>query len=549
MIPAPPNLTGYIGNPMAIALGKTGLYTDAAQSEIPMSGLIRANNVTYYNQVLQKDYGSRIWNTTPCPAGVVRALEMYPDTQSQNQRVYAFCKDGQVYKFPNYFTQVAITPVSGAPASLDHHNYTAMVVGGNELTNQPKKLFIWNGYDSPQIITGDGITRANISKPAADWTGTAQPFGAVIHRAQMWAWGNSNNPHQIYSSSATNHEDFQTNSAAFTYSVYPGEFDGIVACTVFRGRLYLLKYPLGVYYLVDTDADPGNWYFTKQSDDFGACSPQSTGVALNDLMVANNYGSLTSMLAALVFGDVLASDIFHKQACYRFANNEVRADIVSSRSMIYYSQKQRLMVSFQSNVGSSPDRIASIDFKNPDGVPKISWSDKDQANCLFMVRDNFKIPRPFYGSNDGNLYQMDIEDRWVGSETDTTNQKAYLFDAQTPHMDMSQGNPVLGAQVKSFDFLEIEYEPTGNWNCNVDVFIDGRFQKTYLVDLSARSNLSEMPLNSSVVDGLAGFYRRFKIHGQGRTISLRFYNDGLGEDVRLVRAIVYFQVTGQQQLG
>lgn len=547
MIAGAPNLSGYIGYIQTIQLGRSGLFTDAAQSDIPTTSLIRANNVTYYNQVVQKCFGSRIWNSAPCPASVVRAIEMYPDSSSQLQRIFALCADGQIYKFPNYFTQTPITAGTGSPVALNTNNYNYMVVGGNELTNNPKKLFILDGVDSPQVITADTTVRNNIALPAFDWTGTGQPFGGVMHRGAFYAWGNNNNPHAIYSSSVTNHEDFQTVGAAFNYTVYPGEYDGIVCGCVFRGRLYVFKYPLGVYYLVDTDPDRANWYFTKQSDDFGACSPQSAAVVLNDLFIANNYGSFTSLLAALVFGDTIASDIFHTQGCFRFAENEVRPDVVKIRSMIYYSKKQQVICNFQSNLGNKPDRIVTIDYKNPQKIPNISWFNKDQANCLFLVRDNLKIPRPFYGSSDGNLYQMDVSDRWVGSETDTTNQKAYEFDIQTPYMNLSQLDGSLSSQVKDFEFLEIEYEPTGNWNCTVEVYIDQRFQGKYLFDLSGRSDLSEMPLNSSAVDGLGGFYTRFPIYGQGRTISLRFQNNGLGQDVRLVRAHIYFRISGQQQ--
>lgn len=549
MNPAPPNPSGYMGNVATIALGRAGLFTDAAQSDIPTAGLIRANNVTYYNQIAEKDYGSRIWNSSPLPASIVRAQEMFTDAQSTNQRIYALCADGNLYKFTNYFTQAVVSPSGGAPATLNPNNHTCMVVGGNELLNFPKKLFTFDGYDPVQVISGDASVRTTISLPAADWTGTNQPFGGVMHRGSLYAWGNINNPHQIYASSVINHEDFQTVGQFNTYSVYPGEFDGIVCGCVFRGRLYVFKYPRGIYYLVDTDADRSKWYFAKQSDDFGACSPQSATVALNDLMISNNYGSVSSLLASLVFGDTLASDLFHTQQCFRFAEDEVRPDIVIGRSMVYYAKKQQLIATFQSNDGNHLNRMVVIDFKNPQKIPRISWTNKDQPNCLFLVRDRFRIPKPFYGSSDGNLYEMDIADRWVGSGTDATNQTAYLFDIQTPHMDFSQDNVALGSQVKTFEWLEVEYEPTGNWNVSVDVYIDARLQGTKLIDLSGRSSLDELPLDSTLIDGGAGFRRRIQIQGQGRTISLRFYNNGLGQNVKLIKALVYYRLSGQQQLG
>lgn len=547
----------YDGQPFVIPLGQSGLFTDAPQSYIPFTGLIRSNNVTYYNNVLQKDFGSRIWNSTPLPGSIVRAKESFIDSQSQQQRIFTLCSDGNLYKFTNYFTKTLITPNSALePAALNSQGLNSMVTGGAELVGRDKKLFLFNGHDTPQVVSADTNIRHNMSKPALEWTGTNQPFGGIIHRGALIAFGCPNNPHAVYASNVLDHEDFQTNGTFEIFNIYPGEYDGIVCLAVFRGRLFAFKYPLGVYYLVDTDPSISNWYFAKQEESFGACSPQSAVEVQDDLLVANNYGSITSMKAALMFGDIMQKDVFYQTYNYRFAEQEVRPDIRAGRNLIYYGTKRQVLCTFQSNTGMNNDRISIIDYKDQNNPPKVAWINKDQPNCLFTIRDNVGISRPFYGSSDGNIYQMGVNDRWVGSQTDTTQQAAYLMDAQTPHMDFGQGsiytpgtgNNLLAAQVKNYDFLEIEYEPTGDWDVNIDVFIDGRFSKTYPCNLSARSSLGELPANASPIDGLCGFFRRFPINGQGRTISLRFYNGVLGQDVRLVRAIIYYRASGQQQM-
>lgn len=547
----------YAGTTFVIPFGQAGLVTDGAQSNIPSNALIRANNVTFYDSVIQKDYGSRIWNSTPLPDSVVRGFEMFVDSGSQQQRVFALCADGQIYKLNNYFTQTKVTPSSiSDPASLNTDGYNCMVAGGNEVPGNPKKLFIFDGHNTPQVVTADGVTRRNMTKPAADWTGTNQPIAGMVYRGRMLAWGCPNNPHFLYMSNVSDHEDFTTSLAINIFNVYPGEGDLIVCAQAFRGTLFLFKYPIGLYYLVDMDPSAANWYIAKHSDDFGACSPQSCAITNDNMIVANNYGSLTSMTAALVYGDLLNKDVFYQLYNYRFAQQEVRPDIIKSRSLIYYAAKRQLMSSFQSNIGNKPDRISVLDFRDQSTSPKSSWTNKDQPNCLFTIRDNTKVARPFYGASDGNIYQMDSEDRWVGSASDTTKQSAYLFEAQTPHMDFGQGNiyspgtgnATLAAMNKLYDFLEIEYEPTGDWDVQIDVFVDGRLIGTYSCNLSARSTLGEMPLNASPIDGRAGFFRRFPLNGTGRVISLRFYNNGLGQNVRLARAIFYYRLSENQQL-
>lgn len=201
-------------------------------------------------------------------------------------------------------------------------------------------------------------------------------------------------------------------------------------------------------------------------------------------------------------------------------------------------------MSYQSHVSDYYDRIAKIDYRNQSSPPKATFITKDQPNCLFNVRDQFKVPKPFYGANDGNIYEMDRNVFWVGNDTD--DRRGYAFDAQTPHMDFSMGESTLGDQVKLFDFLVIEYEATGDWNVNVEVYIDSRHAGTYLCNLSSRSDLDEFPLGVTVVDGLSPFYRMFPIYGEGKCISLRFYNSEAGQDVRLVKARIYYRLSGQQ---
>lgn len=536
-------MSNYEGEIAVIPLGTSGLVSDFPQSQIPPTNLIRADNVTFYNSVLQKDFGSRRWNIDALPEGIVRFAEMFPDNQSMNQRIFTLLKDGTLYRLPNNYTQQEVTPTGAAPAALNVNQYTCMVVGGNEQTNNPKKLFTFTGYDPVQVVSGENTTRSNIALPPVDWSGTNQPFGAVFHRGRMFAFGCPNNPHQIYASSSTDHEDFTT--LPLSFNIFPGESDGVVSGVVFRGRLYVFKYPLGAYYLVDSDTDSSNWYFSKFSGDFGGVSPQGVGVSGDDLIVANNYGGLTSMAAAFKFGDITSSDVFHTLGVRRIFDGEVRPDIIFTRDMVFYGFKRQYFISYQSFMNPYPDRILNMDIRNQQSPAKLALSNKDQPNCLGLVRDKVRVPRPFYGANDGFLYQMDIVDRWVGDESD--NRTAYEMNAQTPHMDFSQGNVLVGGQVKQYDFLQVEYEPTGDWDVNVDVFIDSRLQGTYQINLKGAATLDEMPLTNSVVDGLVGFSDRIPIFGEGQRISLRFRNDGLGQDVRLVKAYIYYRMSGEQQ--
>lgn len=531
----------YSGEIAVIPLGKGGLFTDASQSDIPLTSLARAYNANTYRNVLEKDPGSVQWNQTSFGSGVVRFQEVF--LNSTTQRVYSLLQNGTIVKSNDAYNQIVLSPrASTDPSALNPSGYTTMLAGGNEQLNFPKKVFVFTGYDPVQVLSGDATTHYTISNPPLDWTGTNQPFGAFLFQSQVFAFGCPNNPHQIYVSSASDQEDYTT--VPLNFVVYPGEGETIVGGAVFRGTLFLFKYPTGIYTLVSTDPSPANWYFTKYSDEAGAASPQSFATVRDDLLIANNYGSISSLQASLVFGDVEASDVFHSNNCFEYVTNEIRADVVIRRGLLWDSAKGCLYGSFQSDLNYYNDRICKIDLKNPNASPKITWSTKDNANCLEFISSLTKVRRPCYGANDGYIYQLDQSDYYVGN---VNNQVGYTFDCMTPHMDFSQSDARLGEQVKNFDFLEIVYQPTGDWNLSLDVYLDGRFSKTYYCNLGARSNLNELPLDTSPIDGLVPLSRRFKIGGSAKRIAVRMYNSGVGQNVKLVRLNLYYTLSGTQQ--
>lgn len=531
----------YEGQIAAISLGKAGLWTDSPQTNIPAGFLTLANNLQFSDDKLEKEAGSRRWNSTAFSAGVKIFSDFW--INSTTQRVISLLKDGTLIKMPNYYTQIPITPTGSAPAILSALNNVSMVRGGNEVAGNNRKLFIYNGFDPVQVISGDGVTRTNIAAPASDWTGTNQPFGAVIHRNSVFAFGNSNDAHRVYKSAATNHEDFTTTPVS--YSVYPGESEKLICLYVFRTRLYAFKYPRGVYQLDDSDSNPANWFFTKLTDDIGGASPQSATTVLDDMILANNYGSLTSLKAALTFGDVYSADIFHQNRVYNFAENEIRQDVFNDRFALFYPSKKTLFVSFQSSSNFKNDRICRLDFKGyPQQQPKISWTTKDQPNCLGLIKDNLLVERPFYGADDGYLYQMDIADRWVGDTAD--NQAAYTAEAYLPAMDFSEGNALIAQQNKLFDFLEVEFEACGDWDLLSDVYIDGKFHRTLRFNMSGRSDLDSFNLNLDPIDGAVPFSIRLPLNGMGRRISLRLYNEEAGQNIKLTTLRIYYRLSGQQ---
>lgn len=533
----------YRGICQTIDFGIGGLHTDDPNTQIPVTDLIRATNISYEGTRVTKAPGSHKFNQTALSAGIVGAYDWFPDPITQ--RCIAITRDGLVYRMPDGYNQSVIPPFADTlQTNLQVTNQVTLVAGGAESGTAARKLFILSGSNPIQVIKGDAVTRYNMSMPSADWTGQNQPTAGIIHHGRLWCWGNLNNPHGLYASNPDNHEDFQTFSgASLNFTVYPGEFEGILGCFVFKGRMFIYKYPFGVYYLDDSNSDYTLWQILKYTDNFGIASSHSAITVLNDLIVANAYGSITSYNAVQYYGGFDMADVLQNTRNFAYVRENIAINGNADRHAIYYENKKQAFFAYRSTSGLLNDRILFIDYSGTN--PKVAWWDKDQANCLFMRKDVNLIQRPAYGSEDGFIYLMDQEDRDVGG-------KAYQSDFMTPHMDLGQDQtsitalPRQLAEVnKLFDFLELTFNATGKWNLNVDVFIDGKFSETIHFPMSKFRGTNEVMTNIDRTYDGAPLQVRKNLHGTGKRIALRFYNNGLQENFELLRAQIYFRPGSQ----
>lgn len=513
--------------------------TDPIQPLIPLSALIRANNVISSGNRLEKAPGSRRFNSVSLGSGVVDAFDWWPT--EVRQRLVVVCRDGTVRRFLDHGETVeTLAATSPAPATLVASPSTVFVAGGAEFAGRDRKLFLFTGSNQVQVIQGDQAIRRNISSPAADWS-TSFPTCGVSHRGRLCAFGNGSDPHRLYMSDTNDQEKF-TGAGALSFSVFPGEGEGLLNGYVYQGRLFLFKRPAGAYYLDDTDPDPNNWGIKRLTNSFGAASVGSVIAPLGDMLVANSTGSVTSIKAAQTFGDVESADLLSLLRNESFMRENMNTSENQQRRAVYYPDRKWAMFTYQSKTGIRPDRILVIDYENP-SAPRVTWFDKDQPNCLTLRKDTSGVQRPVYGAEDGYVYVMDNQDRVVGPSG------AYTGEFQTPHMDFGSNDPGLAERVKLFQHLEIAFEETGAWSLTVDVFIDGKFSETLTFALDKGPHLDTFVLDSSTLDGRTPQSFRKPLHGAGRRISFRCRNANAFENFRIVALNVYFKVAGEEQRG
>jgi len=521
----------YAGIKAKVTFGDYGLLTDVSPDKAPPGSLVQAQNICYFNGAVQKAPGALQWNATAVSAGIV-GTHYYLPTLVQ-PRFVVITSDGNIYKGRD---RVFGAPINRTIASVLTPN-CVFAEGGAEQAANPKKLFMFTGGATlPYVLSGDGTAATTIAGPAVDWTATSTyPKFGLVHRSQLWAFAG-----QIsYASSALNHESFNNSTTSLTNPVYPGEGGEIRSAFVYKGRMFCYKDGGFVYGLIDTDPSQLNWYWTKVASNFGIASPNAVTEVLDDMVVGNTYGTLTSYSATLALGSVEAADIIQQAGYDSYMRGFTSKAGVPYEHLLYYGEKKQLFMTVRSTYTTTNDSVLMLDYGRQGMPPRSSIWTKGSPQCLAKYKDVFQIERPMYGSSDGHLYFMDYMDRSEGTA-------AFTGAFQTQHLDFSYLDPQFASLTKHFDFLAVHYVPTVNATLSCDYYIDGRYIQTINFPLMqyAGPELDVMQLDINRLAAGNEETAVIPIAGTGRTFSAYFYNSGLNQSFQVPAITVYFRPGG-----
>ena len=518
----------YSGQVAHVPFGQLGLLTDVGPGDVPRGAMIKANNVSFETGLVTKAPGSLRYNTQVLPAGILAAIDYWPDTVTQ--RLIVACANGAIYRdIGDRVFSLAVAIKTG----LSTLTAKAMFVeGGQETALRSKKLFFVSGTNQVQVISGDGIVMTEIAAPAADWVTPNFPNVALIHRNRLWAFLNQ----RSYASDTGNHENFTSNY--LTSSIFPGEGGNITGAFVFKGRLFAFKEGGFVYYLDDTEVSSDNWVWRKIANNFGLASPHGIVEVANDMLAVNESGSPTSYNAVNALGDIESADLFRLLQVEDFMRTHTSLAGLDAMHSVYYEAKKQLFFTARTTYKTTNDLLIHVDFNKEQ--PRVALWPKDQANCLAMRRDVTKIPRPIYGSNDGYIYLMDREDRQVAGA-------AYTGEFKTGHMDFRFLDERLAHKNKLFDYLAIEFKPMGTWDLSVDVYIDGTFSETLIYSMDVRDDgLDSFTLDLDPLGREETQTVIRPLHGSGRRISFHFRQAGNNQNFSIAAIDVGFRASAEQ---
>lgn len=525
----------YVGQSISIPLGALGLVTDLPYTSLPPNSFIEAYNIDMSGGNVATALGATKFNSTALTGSVLCLFDWEPT--SGNQRTVAVTSDGKVWRDVGNGTFNSYTPIKTGLGTLSLEN-VKIVEGGATDTTTNKKLFIFNGASQVQVIDGDGSSTADIATPAADWA-TYYPTGGLIHAGRLFAWGNGNGPHNLYYSLASNHEVFAGGTSG-VFSVFPGDGTGIKTAISYKGRLFIFKSPYGVYWLDDTQdvSDPAKWLIRKLDNEFGVASPHSVIQVLNDLLAGNSTGSITSLQATDAFGDLEAGDILSNAKIENHVRTSINKSGVGLMYALYYPEKKQAMFTYRGVSSSAIDRILTLDIAT--GTPRIYWNTRNAPVCLALRKDTYGIKRPIYGDSSGFVYLMEQSSYSVSGS-------AYTSYFRTPDMDLGFTDSKLASINKNFEWLELVFDQTGSWNVTADIYIDGIRKETVNFAQATGAVLDSFILDTDVLGGSVTRQIRKRIHGYGRRIGIRVFNNTINRYFKIQGMIIGFRPAAEDQ--
>lgn len=515
-----------------LPLGSDGLNGSKNMSQVPITALIKANNITYENGTIQKEGGALKYNTTAISSApsVLGGHDWNHD--SVTQRMVVLTSAGELLKDTGGgdFTVTLDTGLTVTDIR------PVFVEGGKETAAADRKLFIFTQKNAVQVLAADGASTADLATPPSDWTGATQPRFGVIHEGQLWAGGNQNEAHVLYTSKITDYEDF---SDGQTTAVYPGVGEYMVGAVSFKGGLVVFKFPKGIYFVDTSDARIGGRVF-EINGAIGCIGPRAFAQTENDIVYMDQSGDIRMLSATDKYGNLgtrSLSDGFDFGPFMRDNVNLARLDQIHFE---YYSTKRELHIAAP-GLGSSVNNLRIVLDFNSIGKVKPRVSDRDTCVSLWQRRVSGQ-PELVCGDDAGFVYRLDRDAR-------TKDGAGYSAEFQTAHNNLSYIAEELATKRKNGKFLEIIFEPKGNWGLSVDIFWDAVLTQTVQFNMGTTgAALGTFILGIDKLGGDIISNDKRRITGSGRHISIAGRNSGDGQDFSIDRAYLHYKV-GNQRLS
>lgn len=533
----------YQGLFVDIPCGASGYNGSTNAYRLQLGDLIEARNIRFDGDLIRKAGGIGVYDSLGATRTCYGGHSWRPSSSVQRQ--ISVWSNGAVYKeVSNDIDSVTLDTgwtTGNGPA--------VFVEGGQQSVSGDRELYLFMESNAPKKLVADGGSLSAITSAAADWSGSNQPTAAVYHDARVWAFGNSNAPHNIYVSSLNDHGAFALADGGLVFDLAPGQSERMAALySYLPTRLYAFKYPLGIWDIDTTDMTSFFVPYNLLRNDVGVAGPHCVTKVGTDVWFVSSTGRIYSLGALRPDIDLQDADISAQFNIADYIDLYCDQSKLKFARLVYDEARKELIYSFTSKDGVINDRAIIINLKYE--TPRISIEDRrTQTSGVYYSYFHAIWPyitsdgsRSFYSAgNTGKIYKLNQSSRAVDGS-------AFTAEFQTIDTDLGQSSPELAGLNKHFQFLELTISGTGSYNLSCDAYINGLIAKSINIDMgSAGSVFGSGVFGSATFGGGSTLIkRRIPLDVIGQSLSLKFYNSGLNEDFAISNIRLYYRPLGQQ---
>lgn len=487
--------------------------------------LLDAKGITFEDDLIEKEAGVSKFDSTGITGHTIRDITDWQDPAGQ--RIVTATKDGRLYvsdttPFSNLDANTGATGLSSTPVK------GKFLEAGQESAGATKHLFYFNGYDQPQVLDGSATAFGNVASPNTDWDATNKyPVGGCLHDGRVVAYGVLGNPHMLYYSASADHEDFTVaTSDTFRLTINSGIGERIWNAVSFNGLLFVWKFPVGIFYVDDSDIDRDNWFIRTKTEAIG-CAPSPKAVVPMDddiiFMAAN--GSIHLLSAINQNSGVRGSDIAYALGITKWIHDNVDLGKLDQVEGMWYPSKKMASFSLPASGDSTNTITLNFDFSLVDsGQPiRFTYSLRDAKDAMALYLDSDSIPRPMMAEGI-YAYKMDQSAR-------SKDSAGYAMQFQTPYLSMAHKDRTFSSIKKNWENIEVIFDPNGTGTLSVDIYVDGVKKTDTALSFDATKRRQRRQLGV----------------GEGYEISVVGSNSTLNENPKVLGLIIGFRGGSEDQ--
>lgn len=506
---------------LEIPAGRGGINRSKNLENVPITDLSYVDGITCERDLWEKETGAEKINSTVLTgsAAVKGGVEFTSAAGVTEQIAYI---DSGVSA--SLVTVGAGGVVKTIASGLTTGGFPVFAEGWDGAT---KALYIVTGLDAPQVYTG-GATTSAIPTPSPDWSGSNQPSWVAAHRERMAMGGNANFPHNVYLSVPGEHGNY-TGPLSAVQRIYPGSGQKIVTGVSWRDRLYLFKYPRGVYFLNDLDPNIANWSVAEITRAFGVAGPGCVNPIEDDLVILGSDGFFYALSQIRTLGQIAVPPLSTLET-NQFIKEELNLAQLALVQSVWYGHKRKAIFVVPATGSTVNNRRIDIDMHEA-GSPRFHFSRRDTCPSIWLRRATATdTQKPVFGDASGFVWAM---------EQATRGKAGIGFNGQY------ETRPIAlypkGIRRGNLKELEVVFDPQGNFDLTVEVLRDGSVSELLAYSQQTPgAAASSISLDSDVIAGFTIANRRHRMTGDCRYVKLIGKNAVLNETFAISNHIVRY---------